>query len=348
MQLVNTTPVHATLSVSAIDGKAFRAGLITAKATFQILDGRALLDSQTPLPAFRADQETELGLLPRDDLRWRGSRFEVIVLGTAHAPPGKVISAATVSLSIATEERSLAVFGDRVWEEDVAGAPRISAPEAFIRMPLTWNRTFGGTTEVLVDVDSYVDLAEPRNPVGRGFDPGPAAEELRKAWRTPPGFPQYDRLRRLPNLEDPGCLIQRPEDTPNPLCWAALQVGSPLHAPPSTARDPNVAWDELPPEPENMFRAHPTWVIARPPAEAPVRLEGMMADGSVFSFQWPALRVFADYVAGRHTGTRELMAFRLVLLPEEQRFYLVYQHPFTVIPRAGEERAMRLRLESFQ
>jgi hypothetical protein len=94
-----------------------------------------------------------------------------------------------------------------------------------------------------------------------------------------------------------------------------------------------------------LFRAHPDWLIARPRAGTPVRAEGVRAGGATFAFAFPALRVFADFVTGRHRGAREMEPRLLVLLPEAARFYVVYRHAFTVRPLPGEEQAMRLRLE---
>jgi hypothetical protein len=346
VDLVNLTPVPASLSVSPLDGKPFRAGVITAKATFLITSSGAELDAQHPLPLLRADRATELGVLPSDDLIRRDPAFEVIVLGAAHAPSGQAVEAMTVALAVGDRRREIAVHGDRVWE--VSGeARRISRPEPFTRIPLTWDRAFGGTAEVLVDEESPIDIADPRNPLGRGFDPGPPAHELCRAWKAPAGFPVYDEVRRLPNLEDPTMPIRTWEDTPVPISWATMDPGSPLH------RRDDVTKDEAASMPLSsllaaqtlLFRAHPDWILDRPRAGALVRIDGMTADGVSLAFELPGLRVFADYVTGRYRGTRELFPQMLVLLPEERRFYLVYRHAFTVQPSPGAEQGMRLRVQ---
>jgi hypothetical protein len=83
------------------------------------------------------------------------------------------------------------VSGDRRWER----GDKPSAPEPFVRMPLAWDRAFGG----------------PRfeaNPVGIGH-----ADALRRARREP--VP-------LPNLEDPERLLRVPAQTPAPACFAPI------------------------------------------------------------------------------------------------------------------------------
>jgi hypothetical protein len=347
MQLVNQTPVLARLGVTELPGKPFRAGILVAKATFRVTDRGAELETQTPYPVLLADEETELGVLPQDDLARRDDLFEVILLGAAYVPGGAPVGATTVSLAIGDLRREIAVHGDRVWE-DRAGSPAITEPVPFTRMPLTWPRAFGGTAEVLVDDASPIDLADPRNPAGRGFDPGPAARDLCRAWKAPAGYPAYDVTRRLPNLEDPRAPIRAWNDAPAPLCWATLPMGSPLHHP-AAGMDPAAAQAMRPEQlmvlPQAFYRAHPDWMIARPRPGATVRAEGVRADGAAFAFAFPALRVFADYVTGRHRGAREIEPRLLVLLPEAGRFYVVYRHAFTVRPLPGEEQGMRLRLE---
>ena len=91
-------------------------------------------------------------------------------------------------------------------------------------------------------------------------------------------------------------------------------------------------------------RAAPCWVIPLPPREAPVVLEGMHPRGRML-LRLPPLRVLADYQVGSDSGTRELAPQLLVLLPEEQRLYLVFRHLFLMAMEPGAERAMRLRAE---
>ena len=58
------------------------------------------------------------------------------------------------------------------------------------------------------------------------------------------------------------------------------------------------------------------------------------------------LSVAADFTFGDVTGTRILQPQMLVLLPEEERFYLVYRRTFQLAPHSGIECSFRLRLEN--
>jgi hypothetical protein len=345
VELVNKTPLAAGLTVTELQGEPHRRGILTAKATFRVAaDGRLEWETDNPFPLFDHDQETDLGLLPRDDLPKYDPTFEVMLLGAAYAPGGSPVERTRVALRVGEERRELSVSGDREWVEDGDGW-RISEPEPFVRMPLTYDRAYGGTCEVFVDRESAVTVSEPFNPAGRGFDPEPAARTLAEQLAAPEGYPEFDRTRRLPNVEDPDALIGRWEDAPRPVCWTAVPLHYAAHglrslAVPEDGKVPEVVELE-----EGLFhRAHSDWVIPHPPPGAPVVLEGGRPEGE-WDLELPLVRVLADYRVEDRTGTRELVPQMLVLLPEEGRLYLVYRLLFTLGFEPETERSWRLRLE---
>lgn len=81
------------------------------------------------------------------------------------------------------------VFGDRRWEPGLLGN-KISPPRPFERMPLLWERAFGGWDRTPEKEEHH--QGEPQNPVGVGF--------VAKKGKPVPGAP-------LPNLEDPRELL---------------------------------------------------------------------------------------------------------------------------------------------
>ncbi len=347
MELVNSTPLTARIDVAHTEELGYRVGMIVAKATFRFdMDGSVTLDADDPYPIFLHDVESELGLLPRDDFPRIDDAFEVILLGVAYAPEGKPVRSMKVGLQVGDERRELIVFGDREWM-DVQGNKAISEPEYFEKMPLTYENAFGGTCDIFVDKDSPVEVSDPFNKYGKGMDPAPIAKELGKTFKCPDGYPFYDTRRELPNLEDPENLITDWSHKPMPKCWATVPLDSGIHGIRSVVIPEEAGTSDLTLTlQEGVFhRAHPDWVISVPPEKAEVVLDGLTPRG-IISFNLPALRVFADYVIGSRTGTRELAPQMLVLLPEEERFYLVYRHVFPFDPIPGEERSMRLRIEN--
>ncbi len=124
---------------------------------------------------------------------------DVVVVGHAYAPGGRATASCQVSVTVGPLSRKIAVFGERRWLGGPVG-PRISKPEPFDCMPLTYERAYGGSHEIGAGRPT---LAEPRNPVGRGF-------------RGERGEAQM-LGRELPNLEDPRAIIQTLGDAPMPV-----------------------------------------------------------------------------------------------------------------------------------
>ncbi len=90
---------------------------------------------------------------------------DVVLLGHAHAPkPGAVEVA--VGLRIGQMTKVARVTGDRVFEEGVFGK-RIGKPQPFEKIPLMWERAFGGWDRTPEKPEHHD--CEPRNHVGMGF-----------------------------------------------------------------------------------------------------------------------------------------------------------------------------------
>ncbi len=345
MELVNTTPLPAKLDVAYLDRSMYRVGMIVAKATYNFdAHGHVTMETDDPYPIYLKDVETELGLLPRDDLPRTDEAFEVILLGAAHAPQNEVREM-IVSLQVGEIRRELLVFGDREWV-DTGGEKNISEPVPFTRMPLTYGNAFGGTSEIWIDRESSIDISEPLNRAGKGMDPSQFLEQIKEMLTTPEGYPWYSGKRELPNIEDPQNRITKWDDRPLPKCWATVPFDSALHAQRGIdfPEDTELLDFSVQVKEGIFHRAHPDWVIDIPPAGVEIMMEGLTPSGNV-GFNLPLLRVMFDYIVGERTGTRELRPQMLVLLPEKMRFYLVYKYVFPFEPEYEEERSLRLRIE---
>lgn len=350
MELLNTTAVPAAVHVAEVQGELHRLCFVCAKASFAFDHaGNVRPESESPTPLFNQDVETDLGLLPRDDLPAIQPRFDVILLGTAHAPGGRPTTQMKVGLSVGKERRELLVTGDRVWDGKGTSA-RIGSALPFLSMPLTYARAFGGRGEVLIDRDAAVEITDPRNPDGRGIDVGRDAAALGAAMKVPPGYPVLPEAPRpLPNLEDPAEPIRSWEDSPEPACWATLPLGCSTHGLRAVDQDELARGEEalaaLPLKADVYQRACPSWVIAPPPTGARVSMSGLFAETPRVDLQLPTLSVVADICVGEATGVLPLPARMLVLEPDRRRFYLVYRAARAVPYREGEERSVRVRTE---
>lgn len=69
---------------------------------------------------------------------------EVLMLGKAHAPAGKPVTTMRVRLCVAGMDKCLRVTGDRVVQRSLLSRQRASDPQAFLDMPLVYERAYGG------------------------------------------------------------------------------------------------------------------------------------------------------------------------------------------------------------
>lgn len=348
MELVNRTPLPAQVTLMDFGDAGERGGVVSAKATFRFAEGKALLETQLPLPLNPEPVPTALGLLPSDAFfHLVDDRFEVIVLGCAHAPNGKALTEMRVAASVGSVRRELVVTGDRTWIQH-EGRELMSSPVPFSVLPLTWERAFGGRATVEVDEGSFVEVADRFNRYGRGYDVARDVHGLTTFLGARPGFPKYAYQRLLPNLERPDERISGPTDCPRPACWATRPMDSALRGAHllegMPERDATADANRLDSVRQSFRSASDEWVIDPPAPGAEVRLEGMAAQGPL-SFPMPALAVHGDYAIGERRGSIALRPHLMVLLVEERRFYLSYHAMFRVRYRPEEERSMRLRVE---
>jgi hypothetical protein len=123
---------------------------------------------------------------------------DVVLIGHAHAP-NPATTVLDVGIRVGSLQKVVRVFGDRYWVK-TGGQVFATKPQPFGKLPLTYERAFGGWDKSHKDESRW--RFEPRNPVGRGFgDPLAYVEE----GKVP-----------MPNLEDPNNLITRYGDAPPP------------------------------------------------------------------------------------------------------------------------------------
>jgi hypothetical protein len=347
VQLVNHTPIPADLRVTYINRHTpNRRGFLTAKATFDLRGGRAELDRDSPIEILDEPRDHVSGYIPQDVTVMNRDPFEVSLLGAVEAAEGEELDEARVTMEIGAVKRELDVLGDRVWNDTT-----ISEPAPFTTMPLTWERAFGGSGTIEIDDGAFLDAQHPANPLGRGFDLGKHARAYGEQLELPEGYPRYELVRRLPNLERPDARIRTPDDEPMPACWAPVPLECGVRMQPVLDRiDPSRAADDFG-EPRarrelirsSLRHAHPDWWIPRPARGDRIRVDGVTPDA--IDVELPALRVLGDYVVGRRSGTRELIPQSIIIFANERRMTITYQARFLVAYVVQQERCLRLRTE---
>lgn len=198
--VTNQTPFAAERGwVRDRDGAEF--WLVAVKGTFDIGENGQLRlsEEQTDVllvPEFNGDPN-ESSLKYDTDLPRTKPGTDVLVNGQAYAPQGEPARAVDVSLRVANIDKRLRVTGDRIWQGSLLGT-RLSEPDPFTSMPITYERAFGGYDRESSQVNEHT--WDERNPAGVGF--AARAEHLS-------GKP-------APNVEYPGTLINSPQSRPQP------------------------------------------------------------------------------------------------------------------------------------
>jgi hypothetical protein len=357
MDFINNTPIPACIKLGEVDAASPVFCQVTAKATFRFdVVGKVELDTQNPYPIFEKDEETELGILPSDELPHPNNTFSVIALSFAYSDGTS--TQRIVSLKVGDVRRELLVTGDRYWHDDGT----MGEAEPFKRIPVTYERAFGGTVNIMLDETTRLPVPWPLNSKGIGFDPSTDFEVFAETIYCAPGYPKLPDgyVRRIPNIEYIDDRVRTTKDTPAPAGWGAVPYGSPLHMMPwlkkqadelTASGKPNLfskiteqASTETGAPRVAMFRCHPDWVIEPPNIRATVEMTGLTPEGYA-QFHLPNMSIAVDYILGKFSGTRKLNPFMLVLLPEEKRFYLVYRYAFE-FNRTNEEESLRLRFEN--
>jgi hypothetical protein len=202
MQLINRTPFAGAVFVDT-DRLGTETLVLVIKATYQFHRNEtpvlAPVQNELVFSDLYAGEPGASSLLYESDANWGRQATDIALM--AHAYPRREGERETdVVLRVGGLTKTAHVFGDRTWTSLVT-APQISSPKPFERIPLIYERAFGGSDASPERPDDME--AEPRNPVGRGL-------RARKS-RIPV------EAVSLPNVEDPHYLVSSPGDRPAPV-----------------------------------------------------------------------------------------------------------------------------------
>ncbi len=245
------------------DGGRF---IVSVLAAFDLADATRL-DSEQSLWPMAAQALPPGGAL---DMGMPKPRAEVLIGGRVHAPEA---GALLLEAQIGGLHKRLAVFGDRWWTTDQSGRYAPSAPRPIADLLLSRARAFGGP--------------------GHGSN----GEGL--------GFNAVDRVGggeavALPNVEDPGSLIQSILDQPPPAVFGPVDLLDPARQ--ELAGTYDAAWmrDVAPGLPDDLhpdfFMTAPRsqWLSAYLRGDEPYRLHNFSAQAPLMEGRLPGIvpRVF--------------------------------------------------------
>jgi hypothetical protein len=194
-QVDNRTPFAVERSWVR-DRSGAEVWLVAVKCTFDVgPDGSTEVSPEQP-PVLRVPEyfgEPGMSSLKYEaDLVPTKTTTDVVVHGHACAPEGRPVTQMEAGFRVGPVQKVVRVSGDRTW-----GAAGISAPRPFTKMPLVYERAFGGVDRRSGHPDRDWDW---RNPLGTGF--AVSRENLAGV--------------ALPNIEYPGDAVVAWNDRPRP------------------------------------------------------------------------------------------------------------------------------------
>jgi hypothetical protein len=195
LQLENTSPFAASTLLFP-DEEGIDSLFVVVKGTFSTAAAELAI-AEEPSPVVLGDEHWgdpgESSLKHATEAHVGKLGTDVVLVAEACAPGERPVPHVDVSVQVSDRRKDARVHGDRYWTEGVGGV-RPSKAKPLVRIPVTWERTYGG--KHVPDPTKQEYLAEPRNPVGRGFlgkraptellgQPAPNVEDLRAPLEGP-------------------------------------------------------------------------------------------------------------------------------------------------------------------
>lgn len=202
MNLDNQTPFEAQHYAIA-DKAGNDLLLVVVKATYSFNAQGVLTVSEQPQTIEMADvyygDPAETSIKYASDFSFGKTATDIALTGHAYSLPPEHRET-YVSLKIGVLQHLVKVFGNRVWIKKF-GLLAISGPQPFEKIPIVYERSFGGYDSSHKDPEKHE--YESRNPVGVGF-------------RSKIGSLPIEHSP-LPNFENPENLIKSISDRPVPV-----------------------------------------------------------------------------------------------------------------------------------
>lgn len=277
--LINPTRM-CTQPQFVLDARGEERLLLVVKGSFE-LDGERLHPVETEIvlaDQYRGDPASS-SLAVASEIVLFKPLPDMLLSGHAY-PDERGGATGFVSFGVGSWSKDALVFGDRVWTRGVTGL-RPSAPQPFERIPLVYERAFGGA-----ELSQTPPLGCPENPVGVGM------VDCR------PGGP-------VPNLEHPRHLLGAPGDRPPPRAFGPI---APHWQPRRSFHGTlDAEWQRtrmpLPPldaDPRAAQVAPPDQILPHAlEGGEPVEIRGVHRDGAWLRFRVPRTRVRVTVHDGR-------------------------------------------------
>lgn len=209
MELINATKMTAGYTMG-MEPSGREHVVVVIKGTFAIPEkGGELVLTDEQAPLVMADEYTgEPGFsatLYESEFALQKPRCDILLNGSAYAPGGRAAKQVAVSLRVGPMYKAIEVVGNRVWENGLV-SEIIPEPEPFVKMPISYDRAYGGVDQAPDDPEKREAFVD--NPVGIGHYPFSGAKALA-------GKP-------LPNTQEKGCPVTKPSGAYKPMSFGSI------------------------------------------------------------------------------------------------------------------------------
>ena len=237
-------------------------------------------------------------------------RTDVVFVGHAYTPGRRALTEMAAHLEVGTLRKTMTVIGDRQWVRTRLGTV-MSRPVPFTRMPITYERAYGGQPPSQRERDDP-DF-DPRNPVGTGY--------CATRWDV--------HQMPLPNLEDPGQRIQSWRQRPPVVGLGAIDAHWVPRRQHAGTYDPTWRAQRCPILPRDFDPRFYCVASEGLQSSAPMRGElGVtlvhLAVRPVLRFSLPEVRVGMDFHVEDGFVDRRAELWSVVIEPDELRVVMVW------------------------
>ena len=210
MNLINATGMAGGHTLG-LDKDGRESLVVVVKGTFLIPHGPTAEPVLAPVQVPLADADEYSGepgasaTITEADFAPRKPRCDILLHGSAYAPGGRPADRVPVSLRVGSVRKSFDVVGNRVWQ---AGAFTMgpSHPQPFTKMPVSYDRAFGGIDKAKGEPDTH-----------RWYQPNPAGVGWHEYLDT-----KFLDGTPLPNTEETANPVKKPNGTYRPMAFGPI------------------------------------------------------------------------------------------------------------------------------
>jgi hypothetical protein len=293
--------------------------LVLVKATFETNGGGAVAVAEVQRPIVLADEHRGDPSLSsvryESDLALEKPFVDVLIEGHVYAPHGRSATQVQASMRVGSMRKTLTVVGDRFWRRGPIGLSP-SSPQPFERLPVTYERAFGGT----IGDDIYRE-----NPAGVGFMGARAVDPTVET--------------EVPNFEYPSARVTSPSDKMPPAGFGVIGRGWQPRA--SHAGTYDAVWlaDRWPLLPVDFDPRYcqSASIDQQLPSIAggePVVLSNLSEDGAA-QFHLPSHQFAARFVYDRDRITLKMRLDTVLFEPDERRLTMLWRAMLVTKRRLG-------------